>query len=560
VRKCRTLIAPLVFSVAFVGCLQAFSDSDIAAKGGTYGHVVKTAVTPRDCGAVNDGVHDDANAIVDCARRAAEQGTVLLLDGAYGVSTLTLRASGAAPLTILSSATLIGVGPSAGHSSLIDTGGAVSLVGQLKLQCRYDPRYEAGVWVHGEGGHGAQFISIENLSFDRCALGWRIGDIAYPGAVVSEISIHGGYTYNTPIAILAEGYNTYVSFFGPSFNVSPDGWLKASSTTPWTIADNGEGEIIVEPQLKIVPGLKIEMRARLRGEAQFYQEARVVSYDSATGRLRFAALTGYGVGRRLSTWQVGPAMAGIVDRGAYVTVVGGELGMPGAIGRLISLRTSGSGTGKRPPVWGRVMQHGVNNEVPAVMADTVHDAPGPVNCAAPGGLSVFGGFGYVSQDLAPFINTSSDFCGSIVAYGSAFWAETLRKQPTISSGSNATTFDRKSGADFGHNFDVRTSTVPENAADNSSKLHLSVCDNGSQLAPGSTRRAGRVIVTTRHPGVESLCAVSFDIPFHAPPFCALTPVGAVAAFRLDRLDSEGFGIAFTSSAAKISFAYFCEGE
>lgn len=395
---------------------------------------LQSTVDPIECGALNDGKADDAAAIAECASRASSTGRELVLSGIYRVSNVRLAGTGHSPLSIRSSATFVGT-QNGGGASLLELGGSVRLSGRLRIRCLNNPSYETAVWVRPISGAATQFTHVDYVSFDSCRQGWRVGDAAYPKAIVSEISLGGGSTYNTPLAIRAQGYNTYVSARDPQWNVSSKGWFSVAGSSPIEIASSGKGSIKVPTGLPIVEGMEIEFRDASPRKRRQHQVGRVISYHADTGALVYEALGGDGVGKRTSKWTLRPALAAVISEGAYVDVNGGEVGMPGEPGRLVSLRPAPRGDGS--VAWGQVGFTAVTSESPGILAEAVNLTGAVPSPLYPGDIRFTGVRGYVSQD-EPLIVTSSDFNGRVTLDPATFWSRSQRTSVTAACESSQT--------------------------------------------------------------------------------------------------------------------------
>jgi hypothetical protein len=322
--------------------------------------------------------------------------------------------------------------------------------GRLRIRCLNNPRYETAAWIRPVSGEPTQFTHVDYVAFDSCRQGWRVGDIAYPRAVVSEISIGGGSTHNTPVALRAQGNFTYLSARDPQWNVSSNGWFSAVGSTAIPIVAAGRASVIVPKNLPISEGMEIEFRNSTPGQRRAYQLARVVSYSVETGELGYEGLGGFGVGSTLTKWTLRPALAAIISEGAFVDVNGGEVGMPAEIGRLVSLRANTRSDGIA--AWGQIALSGLTAENPGILADTINLTGKTPADVYPGGVRFSGARGFVSQD-EPLVVTSKDFNGRVVLDQLSLWSRIKRKSPTAVCGSEMTQiFISPGGVSAGGNF------------------------------------------------------------------------------------------------------------
>jgi hypothetical protein len=426
----------ILLNPASVGAQNIAYTGFAGATATTVKRKLQAMIDPVECGAANDGVTDDSEALNACITQANLSGRTLLLTGSYAVSAqVPLFAGSGGILNVLAAATIIGTNPS-GASSVIQFGGNARVTGEIKVRCQGNPNYLAGAWMRPVGGAAVQSTTIDPIDFDTCLMGWRVGDVAYPGAIVSESSIRGGLSYNTPVAAQFEGYNTYIAAVAPQWVATATGWFADTGTASYTIAASGAKTITIGTgHTNIVVGMVIEVRSQAAGSVQQYQRGVVTGYNSGTGLLSFTATSGVGVGVALTNWIVRPEMAGLISYGANVTVNGGELVSAAERGRLISNRPVANGGSS---IYGTIALSNVTLEEPSILFDTINPSGATINTWPVGKLTINGGGGYVSQDDGPFINTSADFYGNISASGTNFFAAGVRTTLSVSAGSTNT--------------------------------------------------------------------------------------------------------------------------
>lgn len=126
----------------------------------------------------------------------------------------------------------------------------ITFTGRVKVTGVWQSNYAAGFWVWHQTQ--LQYLDLDKISVDACQKAYRIGNIAYPEAAISEITIRGGSTYGCPVVVWAEGSETYVSVSSPlAFSADDFGGDAAWQAIPKrvlvavgaTIVVNG-GEII----------------------------------------------------------------------------------------------------------------------------------------------------------------------------------------------------------------------------------------------------------------------------------------------------------------------------
>ena len=106
---------------------------------------------------------------------------------------------------------------------------------EVSAQLRTDINCGFKVWSENLGG-------TSNIDFYSCIpsdvkTGWKFGDDSFPNALVSEITVFGGHTSNTPRVLQCVGTQVYINFIGvQGISTLPSAF---SGTTPYNITIKG---------------------------------------------------------------------------------------------------------------------------------------------------------------------------------------------------------------------------------------------------------------------------------------------------------------------------------
>ena len=182
----------------------------------------------KDFGAVGDGITNDTTAIQAAINYAITipNSCLNIGNGDYLVSHLVIE--NASGLTINGTGALIGVSSGSYESVLtIKNSTGISVIGNLGVSGSYNTGYACGIAVYADTT-SAQYIVFNNVNMSGVKLAWQFGSTSHPDALVSEITVYGGYIYGVPSAILVQGSETVVSFVGSilqtGLGTNPSGW------------------------------------------------------------------------------------------------------------------------------------------------------------------------------------------------------------------------------------------------------------------------------------------------------------------------------------------------
>lgn len=198
-----------------------FRGRDVDAK-------LRDAVSPFDHGAVGNFSHDDTQAVQDALAEAMARRVPLLLDGDFGVTRFVI--DGANGLTIEGSGTLTGLGGSPYDAVMVIKNSVdVTHTGRLVISGSFNTQYACGGALYTDNATQCSTIELHGISFAGCQRTWNIGRTTEPDALVSEITISGGYAYGCPGGPVVTGTQTVVNFISPQMitgtNGGSGGWF-----------------------------------------------------------------------------------------------------------------------------------------------------------------------------------------------------------------------------------------------------------------------------------------------------------------------------------------------
>lgn len=327
---------------------------------GAWWGLDEKTVRPSYFGVTGSG--NDTTAVQAAANYAMATGCALDLDGTWRVTSLTWG-NGTTPFNVVGRAFIIGIATVATDAILVFDGDKFTLSGFIKVDGQRSTLYSYGWWA--KGAPNFQFVNLMNLSSDRCPVAFKIGNLANPNALISEIVVNGGGTYSCPVVGIIEGTETYVSLMGS---------MKPANS------DSGD-----------------------------------------------------------SAWQ-SRVKRGLIVKGAYVKVIGGELiqaGSAAATDFLIELQPANKADGSLN--WGEVELAEVHVETAGPLA-LISNPDGFSGTISNRGLfRVSGCSGYHSQDTADFVQVAAGagFTGRIVEGGNTFRCPIVRTKQNINTNGNA---------------------------------------------------------------------------------------------------------------------------
>lgn len=93
--------------------------------------------------------------------------------------------------------------------------------GRLPVIVGYRTNYECAVWYWHETA--CQFSVLRNLIPNGAKIGFRIGNIAYPAALISETTVENPQTYGCPVCMEVIGRETYIQVSNPQLSADAFG-------------------------------------------------------------------------------------------------------------------------------------------------------------------------------------------------------------------------------------------------------------------------------------------------------------------------------------------------
>ncbi|AHV82695.1 tail protein [Escherichia phage vB_EcoP_PhAPEC7] len=124
----------------------------------------------------------------------------------------------------------------------VRTYGRLEVSGQSKIGIKSAFKF----W--SDNSNGFSFCDFYGICASDALTGITLGDIAYPHALISELTFHGGYTVGTPCAIRAIGNQTYINFIG--FNAVSGAPGGLSVATQYTLHTKGANVMFIGGELQ----------------------------------------------------------------------------------------------------------------------------------------------------------------------------------------------------------------------------------------------------------------------------------------------------------------------
>lgn len=162
-----------------------------------------------------NGSTDDTvalQALIDAAVAAGPMSELVIPPGMFRVSHLDIN--GANGLSITQKGLILGMDSGSYESVVtIRNSSDVQWHGKLWISARHNPGYACGLAVYANGTQASN-MDLYNPAIVGAAVAMRFGRASEPHDLVSEITVHGGFTYGCPTAVEAYGTQTVLSFVG----------------------------------------------------------------------------------------------------------------------------------------------------------------------------------------------------------------------------------------------------------------------------------------------------------------------------------------------------------
>ena len=183
-------------------------DGTTDATNGGYWLLDESVVDWRMMGVRADGSDDTvaAQAAIDFCKSNSR---TLKMAGTVSVSKITINQFA---LVESDSCTLV-ANSSAAQTCLLEIKGIGVLQGMLVASVGYKTNYQCAFWIWNE--NSLQYASLQNMTANGALIGFRFGNVAYPGAVISESSLVGATSYGCPVVFEVVGWNTYLTIGYP---------------------------------------------------------------------------------------------------------------------------------------------------------------------------------------------------------------------------------------------------------------------------------------------------------------------------------------------------------
>ncbi len=116
-------------------------------------------------------------------------------------------------------------------------GGNGKIYGRFEVSGQLRPDINCGIKVWSENLGGTSNIDFFGCIASDVKTGWKFGDDSFANALVSEITVFGGHTSNTPRVVQLVGTQVYINFIGvQGISTLPAAF---TGTTPYNITIKG---------------------------------------------------------------------------------------------------------------------------------------------------------------------------------------------------------------------------------------------------------------------------------------------------------------------------------
>lgn len=205
----------------------------VAADGGRWKLEYTNTVSVKQFGAKGDKTTDDTAAIQSAINwvKANSQVTTLSIIGDFKVTQIVFDTFSGH--SVYSAGVLIGATSGSYDAVMVVKNSSdVTFTGRLVVSAAYNTGYSAAIAVYTDNGTQASTLQFHGVSCSSAALGWRFGRTTEPDALISEITVEGGYLYGCPSAVECIGTQTVVSFVGMQLITGTNGGSGAWLTLP----------------------------------------------------------------------------------------------------------------------------------------------------------------------------------------------------------------------------------------------------------------------------------------------------------------------------------------
>ena len=190
---------------------------------GRWKRVFSGAVNVKWFGAVESFVIDSTQAIQNAIEYVkATQLKSLLISGKYAVSQIIFDSCNS--LDVICDGGLIGK-PSGNYDAVlvIKNSAGINFTGSLAVSASYNIGYASAIALYTDNNTQASTMMFNNVSCVGAKLGWKFGRETEQNALISEISVFGGYLYGCPSCVEAVGTQTVINFIGTNLITGTNG-------------------------------------------------------------------------------------------------------------------------------------------------------------------------------------------------------------------------------------------------------------------------------------------------------------------------------------------------
>jgi hypothetical protein len=194
--------------------LMGFVQSETGAVKRTVQQKLRDFMSANDFPGVDPtGATDSTAALGAFIAAAKTRYRGIEFSGIYKVNNLLIDAVNS--LHIRGDASFIGA-PTGTFACVVEIKNAQALTvsGDIVISGSGNNGCEAGLKLWSSSAGSTSLIDLSSFCVVHAKRGIQIGDPTVPGRVLSEISIHGGYTFNCPNPVIAYGTQTFVDLIG----------------------------------------------------------------------------------------------------------------------------------------------------------------------------------------------------------------------------------------------------------------------------------------------------------------------------------------------------------
>lgn len=220
-----------------------FSASGAGAVSRTAQSKMRDAVSVTDYGASPAESAANNNTAIEAAVAAVGDGGALFFpQGTYLVTGVTIDS--VSGLHLLGDfATLKGPASGALNAVLELKNSVAVTVRGLNIHGNHNPDLVSGIWGYTDDSTQFSLSNFDNIIFSGCPIAFKFGHEDYEDALVSEITVDGGYTYGCPIPIQLIGTQTVVNCNGYNLVSGTNGGAGDFLTLPRRVAEVKGGHL-----------------------------------------------------------------------------------------------------------------------------------------------------------------------------------------------------------------------------------------------------------------------------------------------------------------------------